>query len=896
MTREELIIELRRTAKENKILVVGDGLYEECKKIFNKDDFDPTDPGKMASVLEKESKESEQKKKEIEEEVERVEEEKNKAKIEAEEREKSLESRSLNSADLKKILEEYDKYREGKDKEEIADKIIKNNPSFRQIKINDILEAIETKIKIENELLAKGKSKEEADKLSNEILIVKEELEERDLKGINESELTVIAEEIVEGKEINIESVLDKVGIKNTETREVFVDIQKDISATRNVNEKVEGLVNNLTNEVIKISNPKDETARNKIKEVVRVGVMRVVNEPTNKLIDNEVIDIAAGTRENIAQKIEKVLSDDEDENKNIKLSENQKIELNIEIKRVDGVLEKFLDSESETIDHYRGKKLRDEVFSRLTEKGVSIKEAGDKADFVRGLSFPNMGESVTKIEIEAARIMEENGYGRGNEESKIAIEKAVNIRRLISGSENIQETVNKISELKDTLDGIEGFKSWKNLAQELNKDKGLIKTLEFVKKISKFQERFNGPGSKMVGQLGRILNIPTWQEFGIKMATRFGGKTVGAMATHLAHFSELGLGQGVKSIAGQFFAKGMIAPIKAGVSKLVVGLLQKAGIKAVAEAVLVGTGPVGWVVAAALLAIDLIVSVGKKLLGGIKKKLDSLAESLNLNLGVSKFLKENLGGFLGGIVDIGVKVGGGMIMIMLAIPMFLAAVTLPIWLIVGAIVAIPLYNHLQTATTQASSLVAPKGMDDTQTAVNPNITITPGIPIEGAQCDKSTKLTLFSQYEWNDELIYYSGCGPTSVAMMLNKRFGSTPKSVTYSPPYLGKVTNLGSTFEDAKTAMIDKIGLGPMLGSCSEESIKKSICAGKVVMVNANVKQTKGTGGHFFLAVAVKDNKIISFDPAFSEDTNTPFNSTGRGSVVGNLRECLFVDESAL
>ncbi|HWS48927.1 MAG TPA: C39 family peptidase [Candidatus Methanoperedens sp.] len=174
-------------------------------------------------------------------------------------------------------------------------------------------------------------------------------------------------------------------------------------------------------------------------------------------------------------------------------------------------------------------------------------------------------------------------------------------------------------------------------------------------------------------------------------------------------------------------------------------------------------------------------------------------------------------------------------------------------------------------------------------------------------QCDPqwgSTQLSGGSCNNGAPGTICSAGCGPTSVSMMMRRVNGSlTPKTVIFSSgsAYAGMGCE-GSSMAQAKTELVKKFGSGAVTYdgttiSCDEKAIAKWICAGKVVMVLANFYRNSSLdlGGHFVLAIGVRDGKIVVADPYYDK-TDTPFDGTRAYGYAHEIRECLLVEKSAI
>ncbi|MFA5025886.1 MAG: C39 family peptidase [Candidatus Shapirobacteria bacterium] len=164
---------------------------------------------------------------------------------------------------------------------------------------------------------------------------------------------------------------------------------------------------------------------------------------------------------------------------------------------------------------------------------------------------------------------------------------------------------------------------------------------------------------------------------------------------------------------------------------------------------------------------------------------------------------------------------------------------------------------------------------------------------LRGGNCDNGKPGTICS-----------AGCGPTSVSMMFRHVNGSlTPDNVIFGSgsAYSG-MGCAGSSLDQARTELTKKFGSGAVTydattQGCDEKAIAKWICSGKVVMILANFYRNSSLdlGGHFVLAVGVKNGKIVVRDPYYST-TETPFDGTRAYGYAHDIRGCLTVNKSAI
>jgi len=928
---------LNNLAKKNEILDAGNENYLICRNIFTKigalDDFDPANPGKMAKTLEGLPVEM------IEEEIPVIEESK-------------PESRALNKQDLKVILDEYDKYREKRDAEQITRDIQKNS-LLKRVNSKDILTIIERKIKLETEELKKGNKPEIADKITDKRIETEERLSEVKPENLDQKEIEIIAEKITSITEESdtVEESRKKIVEVIKEIREVGRELSEEIEKTA-VLETADKIVEGKVSEVIKrltedLADLRPTISqKEEIERIVKEKIEIKLEDPTKKIDDHEIVvtkengKTVVETGENLSNKIGEILAEK---------SSGKETQIVMAVKNMEMGLVKNLFSDTinqnNPIDVVRAEKLEEEVVERMVRNGTTAEEAKSVAKMVRQLSFPAEESSSSSAEVMAMKKLEESGY-HGGDNSRFAQQAGV-LRNLIRSPVKISENVKNILETGDKLKGIKGFDQLKTVAKTLKENPALMRSIQLIQNVSKFQSTIGNFVGGITNPIGYILKIPALQEFGVQLATRFGGEMAGAMATQIANF---GIETGLKNIVGQLFTTGTVTAVKAGATAAAEGATTLA-----ADAVVVGagaaTGPPGWVIAALVMAAQLAFSVVKKIGGQIMKGVEGGLDKLNISTPeIKNFLQENFGKGMGGLM----YWGGMAATFLLALPMAIMAGSVAIIaIIIPAVIGGLALMQVSTAQTVAS-LVPPKGLgadtgcvligtngipgtnntegdvytytDDKgniwQCTNAPNVGSgnpdpnSPGLPGENIpgectvsaaivstkQCDSkwaSKQLGGASCSDGTPGTICKAGCGPASASMLLRRISGGyTPDTVIFSPgyPFSGAYTGMGcdgSSLQQNYTALSGQFGSKVQYQSgCTPKAIGGWICAGKVVFVLANFYRNANLelGGHFILAVAVQNGKIISADPYYP--TATPFDGTVAFGYIHDIKGCFTVD----
>nr|MBP9818089.1 hypothetical protein [Candidatus Shapirobacteria bacterium] len=245
-----------------------------------------------------------------------------------------------------------------------------------------------------------------------------------------------------------------------------------------------------------------------------------------------------------------------------------------------------------------------------------------------------------------------------------------------------------------------------------------IARSIEYIGKVINTQEMLGG----LVARAGQTLGLGAVKEWGLSLAYKWGGETLGAMASHFAVSGTLE--QGLTSLLGQL--------IKTGTVKAVATTATTAAV----DATLVTVAGTGVGAPAALVAFAIQIAAGK-LIKSLKTAFGKIGNALEQAGLIDQVAVKNFFGGaakLGGAVIAGAGVIGGAIIGI--IPALLSTLAFPVLIVVITLVAIPLYNHLQTATTQASPLVINKG------ALNSNCvkkTDVDGTPAPGeVNCNKN--------------------------------------------------------------------------------------------------------------------------------------------------------------
>jgi len=350
------------------------------------------------------------------------------------------------------------------------------------------------------------------------------------------------------------------------------------------------------------------------------------------------------------------------------------------------------------------------------------------------------------------------------------------------------QDIKNRLGEIN--LPNIDKLKSFEGIMTSLQDPI----TNKLFGRAQKYVQLFDRIDTLTGGWLKR-----TTIEWGGKFATKIGNQAVSTFVQNsMSVLAEKGFEQGLSTILKGVFSGGVkatgTAAVKAGagaaakaggkaVASFGVKLLAKLGIEAG-----VATVPVaGWVVALALVALDIVIGAIK-----IAKKIgDKIAEKLNLKLGIKDWLQDNLGKFAGGITNFFVKAA----MVVVAIPTIIggaavasvATVLAPIAIIVAGVVFIfggfqnnSLMVSLKPSTTQSGG----GGSGDTNIpSIAPGDIVLPTITVGSISHQDLVNIATALKGK-----VYYTHCGYYS-GIGVNPRWSKVPVS---NPNYVCQY-NLG-------------------------------------------------------------------------------------------------------
>jgi len=721
MNKRQLYDVLENLADQNKILEPTDPVYGLCRDLFSRlgliAKFDPNDPERTAIALYNYEAEGKDNRQNVDRIINEIVGEIQENPVEDE----NLGSRSLNSQDLKVLLAEYDEHRALTEAARL--KKIEESPKLKNVAREQIRRAIETKTRLEAEALERGASPMAADIQSDQIILAQERISEiaavdnlgEDQRWQTASEVVRLAYEAKDTEEALAAAAKDR-GLDIVSDKEELSRMVEEVRATIRTEERVTSIAQSLADELEQHGVALTDDKRNRIVAAAKGSVEKIVLEDPQKKIDDPVVEIIVED-----QGLAHIVIDEPLTSKIGVIIGPRQME---EAKTTVGIA--LTGAEKAATDLFKpGAASTDVAGAKLNQISNSLLKKGfNRADMeaLRAMRFATTSDGPKAVveqeasviaEIQATEVARSKGFTE-NQATKSSQEASV-VTSLLKSSKTVKENIRIVIINREKLEGIKELKPAVDTVTKISRDPRLINSVEMIRKLVHWQERLDkltgGLITKITGgaakSIGNTLGLEGLKEYGIQIATRYGGNMMGAMATHIAQF---GFEQGLRNILGQLLTKGTVTAVQAGTQ--IAGAATTAGAVAVdgAAAAAAGTG-VGIPIALILVAIQLVLILGKSLLKNGEKALVKIMETLGI--GSAKNVADAKK-FIGDMVKAGMVAGGVIITTILSLPAMLAAAPMAMVGIVFVIVFSSLigYNLLQTATTQISSQVSPK-MDE---------------------------------------------------------------------------------------------------------------------------------------------------------------------------------------
>lgn len=581
-----------------------------------------------------------------------------------------LETKALNSQDLKILLDEYDKYREEKDLRVLAEKA-KRNQKLRNTKVSDLVKVLQEKRALE--LREEKLGNKNPDRASDQKIITESRLVEQ---GIEPEKAKKLADLIIERDKnettITKQDIINKTDENNKETIARVLEIAREVPAERKVDELIEKTAVRLVTRVL----PKETSLPKRLVVEAKQRIEEMVLEGTFE--KEKLVSLSKVVALELRLDPDTVA---------IATEENIKI-LGVE-----------LENRPETVRSVRQQKVFDEVLGaiKLENPELSEKQLEIARQYSKTVAeLPESGikqfkeQSITQI---VGTVDDKGNTIHVTYAGQLfdQFEAATRISR--SGQDGIQKLM-KVSRLmndsginipihNDIVRNVDKVRSL------LEKDPSLAKVMAAVgKKIDVFNNFYNGLGYKVFTKVGGEKAVG-W------LATKIGGEAGKTIAVEgLKIIASKGFEAGVRNVFGQLAVNlGLKVSTKLAAS----GLVKAAG------GLLGISNPVGWIITAALLAKDFVGGIFKR----GEKALGKIASIFGIDaVRIKAGLEDTLGKFGGGVVFY----GGAFVGMLLAIPTMIVGTAFVGPIIVATFGGLMFYQ-IFIQGPQISSIKPPEGL-----------------------------------------------------------------------------------------------------------------------------------------------------------------------------------------
>ncbi len=678
----------------------------------------------------------------------------------------------------------------------------------------------------------------------------------------------------------------------NSERQELLVETVSKVNNSLDINIKIDQEADRVM-EIVMGTFKSDETLEEvfeKQEEAIRVSVVRMVE----RTIDDRTL--------NTNTEVERTISEIKSlykESTGLDLDPSLDLKMETAIKGAAVEVENWIGSRAEEINRYRTEKLSNTIYTKIIYQNPDISQAKKTA-------VKEYGDLVSNIYYYKSEIERHKNEAVDNVLSKgFSPEKTANAYSDLRGLYSILKMnpgdfnglIYKYRQLKFELKGIElpyeikelkSFEGLMSLASEVPEVKNLI---NFTQKYIKVYDTVNAISGGFLEKLGL-------KQLGMSALDSVGGQAMSKFVTSsLEVFAEQGVKKGAWAILKGIISGGV--EVGAGAAEGAAGAAATGGV-AGAVAAFQAIPVVGQVILIVVVVVVALIKIIKPVI----KIATSVLKAMGVDFDKMKaFFQEYLGGFFGGILSWGVKTG----ILIISIPAALSMVSISA--VVGPVVIflmIGLFAYTTLNGNLVSSLVPPVRMGGGQNqSTAPGGVLVPGENNDfTGECSVGQYVQLTRQCDpaWaNMSLpggctICYAGCGPTSVSMILQRQSPDNTVVNLLKDPIYSSVDCNGSGMDQHEKILRKYLGDDAIsYGSsslCTPKDIASWICDGKIVLVAAQFFNSKGTGGHFVLGVAVDGGQIVTADPYYG--TRSPFDGdTSYGHVdLSQDIWCLLVD----
>jgi len=586
-------------------------------------------------------------------------------------------NKSLNSQDLKVLLEEYDKNR-GLGVEEIAEKA-KKNRLLERYRVGDLVRELQKKVSLEAKEVKLTGDKVRADDRSDQILITESRLQEQ---GVEPEKAAILAKDIVEnaknGKALRKEDVINATQIVDKEETAAILKVARvavnEYKVKETTRQAVESLVGRVKPAETAISYPTQAAINSKVWELV-------AGEKTGNREDVEAAAREIAKNLNVDPGMVKIALTETVKSLEANLEGNEGWKEVLEQNRFDGMWKDVMMANPE-MSQKQEEAMREftELVSQLEPSGIQQHQE-EAVNQIVG-TRDSTGQIITKSAAEGifGELDTAVQVARSGEEK---INKLKNLRVSIrSLNTNIPFVNKKLREVDAVL----------SIAE---KDPGFAKLMATVgNKITAFNSFYNGVGYKAFAKVGGEKAV-TW------LATKIGGEAGKTIANEgLKIIASQGLKTGLTNIFTQLAGNVGLKVSSALATKVAGNAIVKAG------AGLLGlTNPIAWAITAGALALNFVGSIFKNANKGIER----VASFLGFDApGIKAKLEDSLGKFGGSVA----YYGGGFITMLLALPTLIgaAAMTAMVGPVIMA-VFIGIFAFQLLEQPQITAVKPPEGM-----------------------------------------------------------------------------------------------------------------------------------------------------------------------------------------
>ena len=332
-------------------------------------------------------------------------------------------------------------------------------------------------------------------------------------------------------------------------------------------------------------------------------------------------------------------------------------------------------------INEVQAKKAAETIQSEVEElfhvdidgKSSNVRDAvilNIKKGFIEELISCDVGEEEANEMAEM--IYPEGEQGQAQKIGPKASRQGNIVASLLKSKDTIDASLEKSKNVIEKAGKLKEIKALSGVISKIENAPGMKSVMEMVRKAVAFNEKINAFPGTIMARVGKTFGFEGVEKTGLNLLARYGG-TLGAEVG--SQIAALGLEQGLWTSLTLLIKTGKVG--MAAVGKMAV----KVGIEAGATAVEVGAATTAAAASASTIAgipIALIIMAAEAvnfLINAFKdfskEKVDDVMDKLGLfTKKQTEELKDTFGDFMGGMMDVGLKIG----LVLLSIPAMMAA------------------------------------------------------------------------------------------------------------------------------------------------------------------------------------------------------------------------------